>query len=186
MFAGHFAVGLALKSRYRNVPTWALLFATQLCDGLWIILSWLDKEHFRLFFTPSGVLRLDLYDAAYSHSLFWSAFYALVVFLLFVRAEGQRHWAVPLSLAVFSHWFLDWLIVAPSLPFANFGPAVKFGAGLGEIFPLADLLLEAVIVLAGWRVYDRSISSARSRTRWGILAVLIVALLSPRLLQRLL
>ncbi len=188
MFAGHFAVGLALKARYRSVPTWALLFAAQLCDWLWLLLSALEVEHFRLFFTRNDALQLDLFDVPYSHSLFWPAFYALVVFLLFVRADGRRHWAVPLSLAVFSHWVLDWLVSAPALPFANFGPPVKLGLGLAGIFPAASLTVEAVIVLACWRYYDRRTrNSAALRTwrQWAVLAALLVALLSPPLLQRL-
>jgi hypothetical protein len=185
MFAGHFAVGLALKTRYRNVPAWALLLAALLCDWLWLLLSALEVEHFRLFFGLNGALQLDRFEVPYSHSLFWSAFYALIVFLLFVRAEGQRHWAAPLSLAVFSHWILDWLVADPALPFANFGPAIKFGLG---IFPAAGLMVEAVIVLACWGFYDRrtrNFAAARNWRQWAVLAALLVALCAPPLLQRL-
>lgn len=188
MLAGHFAVGLALKTRYRDVPMWAMLVAVQLCDWIWLVLSWLEVEHFRLFLTTNGMLQLDLYDVPYSHSLFWPAFYALGVFILFARAEGQRHWALPLSLAVFSHWVLDWLVFEPILPFANFGPPIKFGLGLADIFPLAGFITEALIVFTGWWVYDRQVKTApvaSSWSRWAILVVLIVLLLTPQLLQRL-
>jgi len=187
MFAGHFAIALALKARYRNVPLWGLLLAAQLCDVVWLVLMALNVEHYRLFFAPSGVLHLDLYDAPYSHALFWTAFYALQVFLLFVRADGQRHWAVPLSLAVLSHWLLDWLVCAPALPFANFGPEIKFGANLADTFPFAGLMLEAVIVLACWRVYDRRVKESVAGKRWerGAIAILlIVVLLAPEVLRR--
>ncbi|NUO78782.1 hypothetical protein HUU05_01795 [candidate division KSB1 bacterium] len=188
MFAGHFAIGLALKARYRKAPTWALLLAVQLCDWIWIVLYFLQVEHFRLFFPLQGAMQLDLYDVPYSHSLFWSAFYALVVFLLFVRADGQRHWAVPLSLAVFSHWVLNWLMLPPILPFANFGPTIKFGLGLGELFPFAELVFEALIVFSCWWAYDRRLqntTAARSWASWAILGVLIVLLILPLTLPRL-
>lgn len=186
MLAGHLAVGLAFKARYRNVPTWALLGAAILLDGLWILLTFLRVEHYRLFLNLNGALRTDWYGALYSHSLFWSAFYALIVFLLFVRAEGQRHWAVPLSLALFSHWLLDWLIADASLPFANFGPRRYFGLGLANIFPRADFVLEGFIVLAGWWVYDRRIKEIAAKRNWlrgAILLVLLVLWIAPLFLN---
>lgn len=184
MLAGHLAVGLAFKARYRNVPTWALLCAAILLDGLWILLTFLRVEHYRLFLTLHGELGVDWYGALYSHALFWSAFYALIVFLLFVRAEGRRHWAVPLSLAVFSHWLLDWLIAEAALPFANFGPHWYFGLGLGNIFPRADFILEGIIALAGWWIYNRQfkIAATKSWPRGAILFVLLVLWIVPLLL----
>ncbi|MEK7729713.1 MAG: hypothetical protein AAB354_15005 [candidate division KSB1 bacterium] len=187
MFAGHFAIALALKARYRDVPLAALLFAAQLCDVLWLVLTALNVEHYRLYFALNGTLHLDLYEVPYSHAFFWTAFYALQVFLLFVRAEGQRHWAVPLSLAVLSHWFLDWLVCAPILPFANFGPEIKFGAKLAHIFPFAGLMIEAVIVFACWRVYERRLKETVAGKRWergAILVLLTVLLLAPEILRR--
>lgn len=187
MFAGHFAIALAFKARYRNVPFAALLLAAQLCDVLWLVLTALNVEHYRLYFALHGALHLDLYDVPYSHSLFWTAFYAMQVFLLFVRADGQRHWAVPLSLAVLSHWLLDWLMCAPVLPFANFGPEIKFGANLANLFPFAGLLFEAVIVLVCWRVYDHRLKESVAGRRWergAILVVLVVLLLAPEVLRR--
>lgn len=188
MFAGYFAFALALKARYRNVPLWAFLLATQLCDWVWLILSVREVEHFRLYFTLAGTLRLDLYDVFYSHSLFWTAMYALLTFLLFVRAEGQRHWAVPLALAVFSHWILDWLMCAPVLPFANFGTPIKFGIGLGNIFPFSGVLVEGLVVASCWWAYDRRMKIYAPPHNWErktIPVLLIVLLLAPQILQRL-
>lgn len=185
MFAGHFAFALLLKARYRNVPMWALLLATNLCDWVWLILSARGVEHFRLYLTLAGAVQIDLYDVPYSHSLFWSAMTALLVFLLFVRAEHEHHWAVPLSIAVFSHWILDWLMCAPTLPFANFGPSLKFGLGLAELFPFAGLFFELLFVLACWWVHDRQVNAAPRWERKAILAMLLLASFAPQILQRL-
>src|SRR5262245_19717790 len=107
MLAGHFAVGLALKARYHKVPLLAILFSTLLLDWILLVLVWQKVEHFHFVTMANGGTQLDLHDAVYSHSLFWSLFYAVVTFLVFVRAEGQRHWSVPLGLGMFSHWVLD-------------------------------------------------------------------------------
>lgn len=184
MLAGHFAVGLALKARYHKVPLLAILCSTLLLDWIWLVLVWQEVEHFRLLFPMEDWIQLDLYDVAYSHSLFWSLFYAVAAFLVFVRAEGQRHWAVPLGLGVLSHWVLDALFYA-NLPFANFGPSTHFGLGLASLSPVLALCSEGVIVLAGWWTYYRSRRVATS-VRWPLwlsLVILIVMLFANQLLM---
>ncbi len=179
MLAGHFAVGLALKARYHQVPVLAILFSVLLLDWIWLVLVWQDVEHFRLFFTTKSLMQLDLYDVAYSHSLFWALFYAVGTFLVFVRAEGQRHWAAPLSLGIFSHWLLDGISYS-NLPFANFGPAFHCGLGLEAAFPILACAIEGVIVLAGWGFYYQTQGSAAARgPLWAILMVLLLLLLAP-------
>ena len=186
MLAGHFAVGLALKARYREVPLPALLLSTQLLEVIWFVLAWQGVEHFRLFFLLNGTLQLDLYDVQYSHALFWSLFYMAAVFIIFVRAEGQRHWAVPLSLGVFSHWLLDAISYA-DLPFANFGPDLRFGLGLSSHSSLLALGCESGIVLMGWWIYYRSRRATASATwpLWLSLAILVFMLFSNQMLVRL-
>jgi hypothetical protein len=185
MLAGHFAVGLALKARYHQVPLLAILCSTLLLDWIWLVLVWQEVESSRLVLMSNGMARLDLYDVAYSHSLFWSAFYAVVTFLVFVRAESERHWAVPLSLGVFSHWVLDALLY-DNLPFANFGPRTDFGLGWASLSSALALGCEGVVVLAGWWIYfhSRRVPASAQRPFWVVLGVLIMMLfLKPLLLQ---
>jgi hypothetical protein len=184
MLAGHFAVGLALKARFHKVPLLAILCSTLLLDWIWLVLVWQDVEHFRLLGPAGGGIQLDLYDIAYSHSLFWSLFYAVAAFLVFVRGEGQRHWAVPLSLGVFSHWLLDAVLYA-NLPFANFGPRTHLGLGWTSLSPVLALSSEGVIVFAGWWMYYRSrhVSTSVRWPLWLSLVILIVMLFANQLLM---
>ncbi|MGH7491472.1 MAG: hypothetical protein ACREOO_03650 [bacterium] len=185
MLAGHFAVGLALKARYHKVPLLAFLCSALLLDWILLVLVWQDVEHFRLVVMANGLRQLDLHDAVYSHSLFWSLFYAVVTFLVFVRAEGERHWAVPLGLGVFSHWVLDALFY-DHLPFANFGPRTDFGLGWASLSSVLAFGCESVVVLAGWWIYfhSRRVPTSAQWPFWGVLMVLILMLfLNPLLLH---
>ena len=181
MLAGHLAFGLALKARYRATPLLVILFSVLLLDWLWLVLVWQGVEAFQVVETASEMWQRDLHGACYSHGLFWAFFYALCVFLVFVRAEGQRHWAVPLSLGVFSHWLLDSLGFA-NLPFANFGPALNLGFGLSAVSPILSLLVEGMIVLLGWGIYYRSqrgTASARWLLRASLVALVVLLLAQP-------
>lgn len=176
MLMGHIAAGLALKARFKHVPMVPMLIAVQLLDWIWLVLVGLGEEQLRL--TSTGLfLQYDFVTATYSHSLFWSVFYAIVTFLLFIRAAGQSHWAVPLSLGVLSHWPLDWLLHAGDLPWANFGPDLKFGLGWQTLSSPAAFLLEALLLAAGWIIYYRSVRGSgyrRKRFAWGILGTLLL------------
>lgn len=184
MLAGHVAVGLGLKARYREVPFLLLLLSVVLLDVIWLVLVWREVEPLRFFFA-AGARQCDFHEAVYSHSLFWSCFYALVVFLLFVRAEQQRQWAVPLSLGVLSHWLLD-ALVHSDLPFANFGADLRLGIGLFSLSPLLALGLESVIAFTGWWLYCRSRASEMKSPwpGWMSLAVLLLLFLFSGLAGR--
>ncbi len=183
MLAGHLAVGLALKARYREVPLLVLLFSVQLLDWIWLVLAWQGVEHFRIFFATQGPLQLDLYDVRYSHAMFWSVFYGAAVFILFARAEGRRHWAVPLGLGIFSHWVLD-AIWYSDLPFANFGPELRLGLGLNSLSPFLTLGLEGGLVMLCWWIYYRSRRAMASGALplWLSLGLLVLMLFSNQLL----
>lgn len=176
MLMGHLAVGLALKARFKRAPMLPLLLAVQLLDWIWLVLVWLGQEQIHL--KPESIfLQYDFSNAVYSHSLFWSIFYAIVTFLLFIGASEQRHWATPLSLGVLSHWPLDWLLHDHDLPFANFGPDLALGLGLQTLSSPAAFLLETLLLAVGWLIYYRSVrrdGPRQNRCAWGILATLLL------------
>jgi len=103
VYAGHFALGLALKARVPKAPTWGLLLGTGMLDVLFGPFVLLGFEHVTMIPGKSPGFALDFID--WSHSLamalVWSAAYAL-----FFARRGPAVAGV-LGLAVFSHFLLD-------------------------------------------------------------------------------
>lgn len=97
MYAAHFAMGLAIGSRARQSPTWALLIGAFLPDLAWIGLAALGVE-------PSTPIFFD----DWSHSLA-SVIVLATAFALFFLSRGVRVW-VPVWAAVGSHFLLDAVI----------------------------------------------------------------------------
>jgi len=103
MYAGHFAMGLALKARTPRAPTWAILLGTGFLDVLFGIFVLLGIE--RATITPGRAPGFTLDFIDWSHSLAM----ALVWSGLFAAAFSKRGRATALVLgfAVFSHFLLD-------------------------------------------------------------------------------
>ena len=103
MYAGHFALGLALKARTPRAPTWAILLGTGFLDVLFGIFVLLGIE--RTTMTPgrSPGFTLDFIDWSHSFAmaLVWAGLYAAA----FVKRG--RTIALVLGFAVFSHFLLD-------------------------------------------------------------------------------
>lgn len=99
MYAGHFAAGLALRGRARNVPLVAFLSAAFLLDFFWV---------------GFGVFRLDAspWDD-WSHSLVTSALWGILFAAMFLKRG--RVAVVALWAAVFSHYILDLQVQGASL-----------------------------------------------------------------------
>jgi hypothetical protein len=103
MYAGHFAVGLALKARSPRTPTWAILLATGFLDVLFGIFVLLGVE--RTTITPGRPPGFTLDFIDWSHSLAMSLVWAVLFAAAFVRRG--RAIALVLGFAVFSHFLLD-------------------------------------------------------------------------------
>src|SRR5437867_1437470 len=103
MYAGHFAMGLALKAREPRAPTWALLLGTGLLDILFGPFVLLGIE--RVTMTPgrSPGFTLDFID--WSHSLAAALLWSVLFAACFSRL-GPAVAAVA-GFAVFSHFLLD-------------------------------------------------------------------------------
>lgn len=106
MYAGHFAVGLAIKARVPQAPTAAILAGVGFLDLLFgpFVLLGIERIHATPGIPPG--FALDYID--WSHSLLmalvWSALYA-ACFL-----KRGRVVALALAFAVFSHFLLDLLM----------------------------------------------------------------------------
>jgi membrane-bound metal-dependent hydrolase YbcI (DUF457 family) len=104
MYAGHFAVGLAMKSQAPRVPTWILLVGVGFVDLLFGVFVLAGIEHVTVTPGQSPGFHLDFID--WSHSLVASAGWAVLFALIFIRRGREvMFWA---GAAVFSHFVLDY------------------------------------------------------------------------------
>ena len=125
MYAGHFAMGLALKARKPEAPTWGLLVGAGLLDILFGPFVLLGIE--RVSMTPGRPpgFTLDFIDWSHSFaaSLGWSLLYAACFW------RRGRAVAGVLGFAVFSHVLLDLPMHPPDLAVWPHSP-VHLGLGL--------------------------------------------------------
>jgi len=153
MFIGHFAVGLAAKKAAPNVSLGTLFLASQFIDLIWPILLLTGIETVKIdpgntVFTP-----LDLHDYPISHSLLtvigWSALFGAIYFGLKRSTRG----AIVLGVALFSHWFLDFITHRPDLPLYP-GSATSVGLGLWNSIA-GTIIVEGLLFIVGVAIYTR-------------------------------
>lgn len=160
MFVGHYGVSFAAKTRAPALPLWLLFIAVQWLDVLWAPLVMLGIEKVRIVPGFTKTNPLDLYYMPYTHSLVaavvWSA--AAFAFYRMVRPRAGRHAAVVLSLAVLSHWVLDFIVHVPDLPL--YDNTAKVGLGIWN-FPLIAFGLEVALLFGGMFMYFRSTPGVR-------------------------
>jgi membrane-bound metal-dependent hydrolase YbcI (DUF457 family) len=149
VYAGHFAVGLALKAREPKAPLWGILLGVGLLDLLFAVLVLAGVEEATI---TSGVppgYSLDFID--WSHSLLTSAVWAGVFGALFWRAGGRI--AALMGIAVFSHFLLDLPMHPPDMALWP-GSDVQLGLGLWRALPSGWWFVELafVLVLTGYYV----------------------------------
>jgi|SRR5271154_6983882 len=98
MYAAHFAAALAIKGSAPRAPAWGLLVGVFVADFVWIALAGIGVE-------PAEP---NAYFDEWSHSLVAIIIEATVFALCFYK-RGISIW-VPIWLATFSHFLLDWPI----------------------------------------------------------------------------
>lgn len=159
MFAGHFGLAAAVKSREPQVPLWVIMLSTQLLDVLFVPLFLMHIETIDPI--GNGGYGQGVIHANYTHSLLGALLIALVAGLLGWRAWGRRGVLV-ISAVVFSHWLLDLLVHRADLPIlpGNLGNLPLLGFGLWA-YPLVSIIMESVLIIVGAILY---ITSAWSRS----------------------
>jgi len=168
MFVGHYAVGFALKKKFKDVPLWQLFISVQLVDVLAFLLVLLGVERIRYNETTNPFLRTIIEYVPFSHSLLSNIVIALAVFLVFWKIKNKV-WGLVLSIGVLSHWFLDFLVHTPDMPL--FFDSGKTGLGLWQ-YPWVAFLFELILlILAGFYL----LKGARKIKRHLILIALLTA-----------
>lgn len=159
MGPGHLGVGLAAKPAAPKLVLVFLLVASEALDLLSFLFFSLGIEDPGISQTnlSQGVQIIVPGSIAWSHGLFmaviWSAFFGSIVYLVF----KDRRVGVIISLVVFSHWVLDFLVHGPDLPLL-FEGSPKVGLGLWTSGPglLFSIFLEVVLLAAGIAVYIKA------------------------------
>lgn len=144
MYVGHFAIGMALKAKYPDVPTLPILLGVgflDILDGLFVILGW-------NLVTPNPqalpYLYFDLTFIDWDHSLLTAIFWSLVWAAFFLK---DKRVAVIAGIACFSHFLADWPMHNSDLalyPYADF----HLGMGLWGKLGVGSWLLEGVFSAA--------------------------------------
>ena len=155
MFAGHLAVGLALKKVDQRVNLGILFFASLLADfllGLFVLIG-IEQVHVPANFADLHYLTFTF---PYSHGLFASLLWSLLAFMFAQwvwrnRGDQKSKIGGVVALAVFSHFVLDWITHIPEMPLLG-DSSPKLGLGLWNNLPIA-LTLETILVLIGLVLY---------------------------------
>lgn len=176
MYAGHFAMGLALKARVPQAPTWGLLVGTGLLDILFgpFVLAGIE----RVSITPGQPPGFSLDFIDWSHSLAaslgWSVLYALAFLGRGAAIAGV------MGFAVFSHFLLDLPMHPPDLAL---WPHSAAHVGLGLWHTPFWWWAELTFIVAGCGYYvarSRRAGTFGGRAGWVCAVVLALhALNSP-------
>jgi membrane-bound metal-dependent hydrolase YbcI (DUF457 family) len=176
MFIGHFALGFAAKRATPQVSLVALFGAAQLADILWPFFLLAGWERVRPVPGNNPFLLLDFVSYPWSHSLLMLVVWGAVVGFIYQKSAGaSSRGFVCLAALVVSHWILDVATHRPDMPWYPGGS--KIGLGLWN-YPLATVVIEGAMFVAGLAVYLRA-TRARDRIGnwaiWILVALLVIA-----------
>jgi len=142
VYAGHVGVALGAHGVRKAVPLWFLIIASQLPD-------WTDAGFCLANIRPStpGIL---------SHSIPAVGALAVIAALAYVIAMRDPAGMLLVAIVVLSHAMGDYL--------TGLKPTWAGGPMIGLMLyrrPLIDFIFEAVVIIAGWILYRKSLSPER-------------------------
>lgn len=175
MYAGHFAVAVALRARFPRTPVIPIVFGIGLLDMICGVLVASGVE--RVSPAPEDPLGLSLDFVDWDHSLLMAAVWAIAFGALFVRRD--RLTGAVAAAAVFSHFVTDALVHNGDLalwPGAN----VHLGTFLWRDHPVGSWFFELGFsgALAGWAILHARKAGVPPRAWRGTVIVLLVLQLS--------
>ncbi|MDF2064851.1 hypothetical protein [Bacillus sp. Cr_A10] len=103
MFAGHFGISAAVKSKTPETPLWSLIVSTQLLDIVFIPFNLVGLENIESI--GDGGYGNDMIYAFYTHSLVGSLILSVLAALLAKKLWGRKSGIIT-GAVVFSHGFL--------------------------------------------------------------------------------
>jgi hypothetical protein len=152
MGPGHLAIGLAAKRATPRTPLIILLVASELIDLLCFAFIFAGLER--------SSEQLNLSYIPWSHSLFMSVVWSLVIGAIVFLFARDRRMSLVIGLVIFSHWVLDFIAHDLDLPLF-FGTAPLVGLGLewthtanGLVVHYAQgLIVEIGLLIGGFVIY---------------------------------
>ena len=152
MGPGHLAVGLAAKRATPRTPLIILLVASEFIDLLCFAFIFAGLER--------SSEQLNLSYIPWSHSLFMSIVWSVVIGSLVFIFSRDRRASLVIGLVIFSHWVLDFIAHDPDLPLF-FGNSPLVGLGLewthtanGLVVHYAQgMILEIGLLIGGFVIY---------------------------------
>lgn len=171
MFIGHYALGLAAKRLAPRTSLGTLFVAPTLADLIWPVLLLLGWEHAHVVPGPNPFLTLWLDDYPISHSLLTLIVWGALFGYLYQRRSGDMRAALVIGLLVVSHWVLDFVTHRPDAPLYPGGPEV--GLGLWN-YPMATVVVESAMLLAGVVIYLRTTRARDAIGRWGLWGLIVL------------
>jgi membrane-bound metal-dependent hydrolase YbcI (DUF457 family) len=172
MFIGHNALAFAAKKAAPRASLGMLMAAPMLLDLLWPIFLIVGIERVQL--APahtSPFLGMEFSHYPWSHSLLMSLVWGVAYALFYRWRTGDRRGTLVVGALVVSHWVMDFVTHVPDLPLWPGGPRV--GLGLWN-YPVATIIIEVALYLAGIAVYLR-VTEARDRIgTWSLVAFVVV------------
>jgi hypothetical protein len=160
MFAGHFGLAAAVKSRTPDVPLWALMLSTQLLDVAFVPMLLSGKETIETASGENAGYGHSIIHADYTHSLVGALFIALLAGII-AQLLWRKRSGLIIGGVVFSHWLLDLLVHRADLPLlpGHADGLPLLGFGLWRL-PAVSIGLEALLVAAGALLYGRELTAA--------------------------
>jgi hypothetical protein len=182
MFIGHFAVGLAAKSRAPNPSLGTYFVAAQLLDLLWPVLLLLGVERVEIRPGDTPMTPLNFVSYPYSHSLLMACLYGLLFTVAYGLLRRDTKGAFSLGIVVVSHWILDLITHRPDLPLVP-GSALLVGLGLWQSVTATVVVETAMFAGAAWLYFRGTRAIDRAGTA---VPVLLLGLLSVAYLMNIL
>jgi hypothetical protein len=199
---GHLATSLYLKGKFRDAPLLLLLLGAAAPDVIWAILNLaylpgrgpLEIVRISAPFQFIGSQRFLLQP--WSHSLLLTAVVGLILGGLVYIACRRWSAAIPVSIAVLLHWFLDYLVHDADLTLGLAPDALRVGPpfvlnpespalGLFSTAPFWGFALQTLVVIVSTAVFLRSfpIEDPKGRLKFWLAMGILIVLPLPLFIQ---
>lgn len=151
MYIGHIAIGLAIKSKFPDIPSLPIMLGVGFLDVIDGLLIMLGLNHVTANLNSGPYLYFDLTFIDWDHSLLMAVILSVVWGLFFIKDQKVAFFA---GLSCFSHWLSDWPM--HNLDLALYPYSIEhFGYGLWGKLGTMSWVLEGifciVLIFYAWR-----------------------------------